>query len=424
VSASAIAPAAAAPAVGAAAAAPAATPQRDGGAPATTIIEAEVLKEPAEGYLTGQKLTLFHTTGPSEFEFPRAAADERSAWAKAPRAATVHGRFEPSIHDPANMGEHPVSPYQATARAVEVAIDGAALALAAPPLPDRRTRTPPLARAQPFGATLRPGEAFRFDLSFAGNPAGLAEARIVAEVADPRGPAPAGAPWVVIEGRARTSGIVSLLANVTDEVVTRLDAATGASITSVNTIHFDGWNPKGYRHRVTTSHHDGRGRLRVHDDKDGKVRVTDRPVPPDTFDALGAMAWVRSLRLAPGERAKAHALDGIALMRVEFVSRGALPMPERPSIAAALGIAPDGIELLEGTLTRVDRTGQPLPGKRVMTVRVWVSADARRIPLRLESDLWASALRLELNGYDPPRDTGAAPPSLAAGAAPPANPAQ
>ncbi|MCH9683729.1 MAG: hypothetical protein K0V04_20005, partial [Deltaproteobacteria bacterium] len=61
---------------------------------------------------------------------------------------------------------------------------------------DRRRRQALTARPPDYGSTLAIGERFRFDVSFAGNPAGLAEAEIIAVEADPRGPPPAGAPMV------------------------------------------------------------------------------------------------------------------------------------------------------------------------------------------------------------------------------------
>jgi hypothetical protein len=58
---------------------------------------------------------------------------------------------------------------------------------------------------------------------------------------------------------------------------------------------------------------------------------------------------------------------------------------------------------VEGVLTRVDNFDQPIPGKRVYELSAWISADERRIPLAMESDMWVGSLRLELSGYDPPR---------------------
>ena len=63
----------------------------------------------------------------------------------------------------------------------------------------------------------------------------------------------------------------------------------------------------------------------------------------------------------------------------------------------------DDVVMIEGTLTRVDAYDQAIPGKRIYVLRAWLSADERRIPLVIESDMWVSALRLELSSYDPPQ---------------------
>ena len=73
-----------------------------------------------------------------------------------------------------------------------------------------------------------------------------------------------------------------------------------------------------------------------------------------------------------------------------------------PSLASALGLSRDGLQLLEGTMTRVDRYGMPIPGKKSFTFRAWVSTDERRIPVLMETNIWVGTLRLVLAGYDPP----------------------
>lgn len=281
--------------------------------------------------------------------------------------------------------------------------------LASPRMVDRRRRQVQTQRPADFGHTLSPGERFRFDVSFAGNPAGLAEASIIGVEADPRGPLPAGAPMVRMEGSARTSGVVSLLATVTDEMVSYIDAQTGAAITSRNVLHYSGFSPRKYKHRDTQHAYEGRGQVRIVDTKDEAVKKKLHQVPNDTYDPLSVMAWVRSLPLEDGDRAKAHVVDGLTLMRVEIVSRGRSRLEPLPSMVAALGLRSDDVVLIEGTMTRVDEHGAAIPGKKAFSMRAWLSADERRIPLVMESDLWVGAIRLVLSGYDPPTDDAEGP---------------
>jgi hypothetical protein len=275
-------------------------------------------------------------------------------------------------------------------------------ALASPPMVDHRRRQARTQRPSDFGATLATGERFRFDVSFAGNPAGLAEAEIVAVEPDPRGPPPAGAPMIRMAGNARTSGVVSILATVTDEMVTYVDARTGAAISSHNVLHYSGFAPRKYKHRDTKQSYEGRGQVRIVDAKDDDIEKKLHHVPLDTYDSLSVMAWVRSLRLEKGQRAKAHVVDGLTLMRVEIESFGRDRLDPMPSMATALGLGPDDTIRIDGTITRVDEHGAAIPGKKAFSMRAWLSADERRIPLVMESDLWVGAIRLVISGYDPP----------------------
>jgi hypothetical protein len=313
----------------------------------------------------------------------------------APDASVIPRYRFPSIVD------GPSLPHGKPARGTE-STAGWSRALLHPGFEDRTRRIPRVGRPHPFGHTLLPGERFKFDVSFAGNPAGLAEAEVVGYEQDPRGGPPLGRPMLRLEGHARTSGIVSLLATVTDDLTTIIDADSGAAVSSHNILRYSGWAPGRYKLRVTDATYEGRGSVRVIDTKDGKAKTKVMRVPIDTFDPLSAMAWVRSLELSEGDRAKAHAIDGTTLLRIEIECKGPGEPAILPSITSALELGPEGITLLEGTLTRVDRYDQAIPGKRVYKMRAWVTNDVRRIPLLLESDMWVGAVRLELSAYDPP----------------------
>ena len=333
---------------------------------------------------------------------PAAAADAkprsvrpqpRRAKARPPHDASVmpRGRSPSVVHGPERNGRKP-----------KVATTGWSRELIDPAFVDRRRRIPQTARPEAFGYKLLPGEKFKFDVTFAGNPAGLAEASIVAVEPDPRGSPPEGAPTLKITGHARTSGIVSLLASATDDITTIVDAHSGAAISSTNVLDYAGWSPAKYKHRVTEQSYDGRGYVRIVDTKDGKAKKKRKRVPIDTFDPMSSMAWVRTLDLEPGDKAKAHVIDGTTLLRVEIEAVERQAPPKKPIIVTALELSDEDIMMLRGTLTRVDEYDQPIPGKRTYKLRAWVSTDRRRIPLVMESDMWVGSLRLVLSSYDPP----------------------
>ncbi|NVB40237.1 DUF3108 domain-containing protein [Pseudenhygromyxa sp. WMMC2535] len=284
----------------------------------------------------------------------------------------------------------------------DAAVVGWSAALDEPAFNDRRRRLPQTPVPAPYADKVRVGERFVFDVFFAGNPAGLAEAGVVEYVADPRGEAPQGSGLLTIEGRAVTSGVVSLLTSMEDRMTTQIDAGTGAVVSNVNVIDRSGLGTSKYKRRITETEFEGRGAIRITDAKDEKTTKVTFQVPRDTFDPLSAMAWVRSLDLDEGDRIQAHVLDGKVLLKVEVVGRGQGKLDPMPSVAQGLGVEQEDVRLLEGTLSRVDRWGVVREDKRKYSFRAYVTKDERRLLLAIETDMWLGVLRLVLNRYDPP----------------------
>jgi hypothetical protein len=279
---------------------------------------------------------------------------------------------------------------------------GWSAALDEPEFPDRRRRLPATDVPPSYVHSLRIGERFVFDVYFAGNPAGLAEAAVLEYQADPRGEPPQGSGKIRIEGRAVTSGVVSLLSSMEDIMTTWVDAGTGAPMSSVNLIDRSGLGTSKYKKRTTTTEFEGRGYIRVIDTKDTKTTKMTRHVPRDTLDPMSAMAWVRALDLGEGERISAHVLDGKVLLRLDVVGRGPAKLDPLPSVAVGLGVKPEDVRLLEGTLSWVDRHGVIREDQRTYQFRAYTTQDERRLLLAIETDMWLGVLKLVLNRYDPP----------------------
>lgn len=273
--------------------------------------------------------------------------------------------------------------------------------LTSPRIEDRRTRAPEFVAPPRFVDTLETGTRFVYDVFVGGNPAGTAEA-YVGEVRDAvPGEAPTGRPVRHLAGRATTGGVATVVGTLRDDMDAWIDAETGAALRNVNVIVRSGLLAP-YDRRVTVADYAGRGHVRIVDQRDEKRRTTTRRVPENTLDAMGAMAWVRSLELAPGQQASAHGIDGHVLLRIDVIHRGHVPLHPMPSIGTALGIAPGDLVLFEGMLTRVDGHGVALSDEPVASFRAWMTDDARRIILALESDIWLTVLRLVLSRYDAP----------------------
>ena len=280
--------------------------------------------------------------------------------------------------------------------------------LGEPRFVDRTHRVPWVARPANFGDTMRPGERFKFDVYFGGNPTGIAEAAVVARESGPNGTPDR----LRLEGSARTSGVAALLTTIVYDMAAILDAETGAPLMTGAITKREGMATT-YKRRETVATFFGRGFVEITDDRDGKTSTARRRLPIDTFDPLSVMAWVRSLDLEPGAKAKAYALDGNTLLRVDITARGPTRTDSMPPLAAALGITQEQVVAYDGVITRVDRFGAAMPGKKSYKMRVWVSSEGRRIPLMIESDLWLGVVRLILTQYDPPHESATARPSAA-----------
>jgi hypothetical protein len=293
---------------------------------------------------------------------------------------------------------------------------GWSAALDEPEFPDRRRRLPANDVPPSYVHALHVGERFVFDVYFAGNPAGLAEAGVTEYLADPRGEPPQGSGKFHIEARAVTSGVVSLLSSMEDVMSTWVDAGTGAPISNTNFIVRSGLGTSGkYKTRTTLTEYEGRGYIRVIDTKDTKTTKMTRQVPRDTLDPMAAMAWVRALDLADGERMSAHVLDGKVLLRLDVVGRGPAKLDPMPSVAVGLGVKPDDVRMLEGTLSWVDRHGVIREDQRTYQFRAYTTQDDRRLLLAIETDMWLGVLKLVLNRYDPPTATEPAVPTSGTG---------
>ena len=319
------------------------------------------------------------------------ARRQRSQHSNAHDAVRVPNAGSPSVHS--RSPTYPIS------------VTGWSATLDRPRFDDRRRRGPTSAPVRPWTSILSPGLKFRFELYFSGNPTGTVEASVASRIpATGRESARGLGDTVELRASASTSGVLGMFATVEDEMSSFVDARSGASVFATNIVRRSGLMTP-YKLRVTKTSFEGRGFARVVDQKDERRRQVATRLPERTLDPLSLIAWVRSLQLEPNERAVAHTLDIRTLLRVDIVSRGRTPPSTLPSLATALGIEKGDLELLEGTMTRVNRFGEPVKGKEPYTFRAWVSADSRRIPVIMETNIWVGTLRLILAGYDPPRES-------------------
>jgi hypothetical protein len=349
--------------------------------------------------------TVAHASPPKrdQIEVGRQAREEARVLAERRHLSDDRPRRESARGDASRVPRMTSPTVQATPKPSREPVLGWSAALDEPEFDDRRRRLPQTEVPPSYAFALRVGERFVFDVFFAGNAAGLAEAGISEYHPDPRGDAPQGSGRYKLEGRAVTSGVVALLSTMEDRMISWVDANSGAVVQSINILDRSGLGTSGkYKKRVTETDFEGRGYIRIVDARDEKTTKRTQQVPRNTFDPLSAMAWVRSLDLADGETATAHVLDGTTLLKVEVIGRGRAKLDPMPSVAQGLGVKPEDVVLLEGTLSRVDRYGVVREDKRKFSFRAYMTQDERRLLLAIETDMWMGVLRLILNRYDPP----------------------
>jgi hypothetical protein len=151
--------------------------------------------------------------------------------------------------------------------------------------------------------------------------------------------------------------------------------------------------------RSETTVEDGVTRVVVTSPKGGFTRA--RRLPPDVRDPLSALLALRKAPLAQGETHEQLLLDEVLWKVTVEVHRG-----ERIVLETEGEEAPAHRAIrVEGKLERTDEAGRVL-GTKTHHFTLWLSDDARRVPLRIASDSDLGRCTLELTSYLP---DGAAP---------------
>jgi hypothetical protein len=118
---------------------------------------------------------------------------------------------------------------------------------------------------------------------------------------------------------------------------------------------------------------------------DGGASVT-LSIPPGTRDALTALYYARSVRLAPGDLVKVPLNDGGRNLILELRAAAEERITIGGRDVAALRLEPRVIQ-------RVAR-------RRPLELTVWLSLDERRVPLRADVSAGFGRVRVELASYD------------------------
>jgi hypothetical protein len=136
--------------------------------------------------------------------------------------------------------------------------------------------------------------------------------------------------------------------------------------------------------RVFAFDHDGRS---VHLRSGDAGATVTLSIPPGTRDALTALFYARSITLAPGAVVRVPLNDGGRNLILE------LRVAREESLAVGDRMVP-AVRLEPRILQRVAR-------RRPLELTVWLSRDARRVPLRADVAAGFGRLRLDLVSYVP-----------------------
>ena len=281
----------------------------------------------------------------------------------------------------------------------------------APARIDRTPRSPPPLRviAAPGPAASGPrrvgwgaGEAMTYRIRVAGIEVGRAAVR----VGEPRGRR------LRMRGLGETVPFVALLHRVREELVSWVDLDSLLPIRTSSRRHEQRTIVSEHRQRPPgRSRRGGPGLL----ERTTVVRQTierhpqpagTEPRPPQRsqrqrrisaplFDPLTALFFVRSSPLASDRELVFHLLDGTALYRVR------LRLDGRERVYTTLG--PVHCLRVKGIGRRIGDDGQPLAGRRPRRGLLWLTDDARRVPVQIKGDTDFGFVTGELASYEPAR---------------------
>ena len=113
------------------------------------------------------------------------------------------------------------------------------------------------------------------------------------------------------------------------------------------------------------------------------------------FDPISTLYSLRSVRLPRGGRLEMTMLSGSTLYRLELRVLG------KERIYTSLG--PRDALKVSGVALRITDRGQVIKSRPPRKVALWLSADRRRIPLRLVGDTKLGVVDAHISSYRPPR---------------------
>lgn len=235
------------------------------------------------------------------------------------------------------------------------------------------------AQAQSAAKRARQGEAFTWSLRFLG----VFEAGRARLAVTPAQKTASG--WqIAAVGEAEALGLAKAFTGLHDDYRLVLDATTLAPrrIEIVET---------GYRSRTVTIQADGK-RIDMVQHKPEPERRLSGTLPSEPLEPVSVLLQLRGARLKEGDHLELIILDGTALYQ------GSIDVQGREELTTAMGTQ-TAIKL-QCKGERIDQNGRK-SGRTPRTATMWLSDDARRLPLLVVAQTDLGSGQFELTGYDP-----------------------
>jgi hypothetical protein len=238
---------------------------------------------------------------------------------------------------------------------------------AARPAPPAKAAAPRVERPVPF----RPGETLSWDVSWSSY---LTAGTAVATVKEKKASFNSTAYYIVAEGRP--TPLLSKLYSLYYKMDTLLDSYT--LLPQRGSVYSE----EGKRHRFKTTQFDRAARKVLFEYRTDTTMKADFPTSAVTQDALSAIYVLRAIPMKPGDRMTMPVSDNGLNYKVQFdvgaLERVRAPIGEQSALKVKLSV--------------FDDKNKPV-GRNVA---IWMSDDARRLPVKLQADLPVGSFNLLL----------------------------
>lgn len=252
--------------------------------------------------------------------------------------------------------------------------------LAQPGRPAAQTRPPAPAPARAgspreMAVPFKVGETLTFDVSWSGYlVAGTATSRVV----EKRPASNSNAYYVVAEGRPLP--LIARLYALYYKMDSLVDSSTALSHRTSLYVE------EGSRKRTSTTVFNRSTRRAQIEVRDDTLHKDDFAVPQNVQDGLATLYALRSRTLRPGERISVPVADDGSLYTANFE---VLPVE---SVSVPMG----RVSAWNLRVTILDANSKPVG----TNIGVWISDDARRLPVKLQADLPVGGFALALRSAE------------------------